>query len=146
MKRTLALLMAGLLTGQLVACGTIIYPDRRGQPAGRIDPAIAVLDGVGLLFFLIPGVIAFGVDFATGAIYLPGGKTASAQAYPLPGKGNQIGKAMLEHAIVEHTGRNIRLAEQQILAWRMSSRPALLAVLSDVNCSGRAFCCTGDCY
>ena len=39
--------------------------------SGRLDPAIVVLDGIGLLFFFVPGIIAFAVDFGTGAIYLP---------------------------------------------------------------------------
>jgi hypothetical protein len=55
----------------LASCGTILYPERRGQPAGRLDVGVVVLDGIGLLLFLVPGVIAFAVDFATGAIYLP---------------------------------------------------------------------------
>ena len=67
--------IAALLT-QLTACGSIFFPDRRGQIDGKIDPMIAVLDAVGLLFYVIPGLIAFGVDFATGAIYFPPGKTA----------------------------------------------------------------------
>jgi hypothetical protein len=49
-----------------------MYPERRGQTGGRIDPGVAILDGVGLLVFIIPGLIAYGVDFSTGAIYLPG--------------------------------------------------------------------------
>ncbi|HEU4430607.1 MAG TPA: hypothetical protein VFT98_17740 [Myxococcota bacterium] len=61
------------LSAQL-ACGTILYPERRGQKSGRIDPAVAIMDGIGLLLFLIPGLAAFAVDFATGAIYLPGGR------------------------------------------------------------------------
>jgi len=69
--------VAALLVTQLTACGTILYPDRRGQESGRIDVGVAVLDALGLLFFFVPGVVAFGVDFATGAIYLPGGKVAS---------------------------------------------------------------------
>ena len=64
--------VAALLT-QLSACGSIFFPDRRGQIDGKIDPMIAVLDAVGLLFYVIPGLIAFGVDFATGAIYFPPG-------------------------------------------------------------------------
>jgi len=68
-------LVATLLT-QLSACGSIFFPDRRGQIEGRIDPLIAGLDAIGLLFYIIPGLIAFGVDFTTGAIYLPQGKTA----------------------------------------------------------------------
>ena len=62
---------------QCAGCGTIIYPERRGQRGGRIDPGIALLDAVGLFFFIIPGLIAFGVDFTTGAIYLPGGRRRS---------------------------------------------------------------------
>jgi len=54
-----------------VSCGTLIYPERRGQTGGRIDPAVAILDGVGLLVFIIPGLIAYAIDFSTGAIYLP---------------------------------------------------------------------------
>jgi len=68
-------LVATLLT-QLSACGSIFFPDRRGQIEGRIDPLIAGLDAIGILFFVIPGLIAFGVDFTTGAIYLPQSKTA----------------------------------------------------------------------
>jgi hypothetical protein len=55
----------------LASCGTILYPERRGQPAGRLDVGVVVLDGIGLLVFLVPGIIAFAVDFSTGAIYLP---------------------------------------------------------------------------
>ena len=82
-KRLAALLaLAGLLT-HLTACGTILHPERRGQPSGRLDPAIVALDAVGLLLFFIPGVIAFAVDFSNGTIYLPDG--GSADARPLPG-------------------------------------------------------------
>jgi hypothetical protein len=68
------LLLTLVLAFEFVACGTIIYPERRGQRAGEIDAGIVVLDAVGLLLFFIPGVIAFAVDFSTGAIYLPAGK------------------------------------------------------------------------
>ena len=77
MKRnTLFLQGVCLLTSIMVllgvtSCGTIMYPERRGQTAGQMDVGVVVLDGIGLLFFLVPGVIAFAVDFGTGAIYLP---------------------------------------------------------------------------
>lgn len=74
MRRGVATVVVATLVTTLAGCGTIIYPDRRGQTRGRIDPAIAILDGVGVLVFIIPGLIAFAVDFATGAIYLPGHK------------------------------------------------------------------------
>lgn len=68
---------AALLVTQVTACGTLLYPERRGQTNGQIDVGVAALDAIGLLFFFVPGVVAFGVDFITGAIYLPGGGMAS---------------------------------------------------------------------
>jgi hypothetical protein len=76
LSKVLAVAVCGCFVFQLAACGTIIYPERRGQTNGEIDPAIAVLDGIGLVFFVVPGLIAFAIDFATGAIYLPAGKKA----------------------------------------------------------------------
>lgn len=78
MKRMIIRLLVTLVTVastlQLYACGTLMYPERRGQRQGEIDIKVAVLDGIGLLFFIVPGVIAYIVDFTTGAIYLPAGK------------------------------------------------------------------------
>jgi hypothetical protein len=65
------------LVAQLVGCGTILHPERKGQISGQIDPKIAVFDAIGLLFFFLPGIIAFAVDFNNGTIYLPGGRHAS---------------------------------------------------------------------
>jgi len=70
----LSLLLIFTFTLQLYACGTLMYPERRGQKHGEIDVKVAVLDGLGLLFCIVPGVVAYIVDFTTGAIYLPAGK------------------------------------------------------------------------
>ena len=70
-------IVAALLVTQVTACGTLLYPERRGQTNGQIDVGVAALDAIGLLLFFVPGVVAFGVDFITGAIYLPGGGMAS---------------------------------------------------------------------
>lgn len=69
-RRFLSVLLSGAAT-VLGGCGTILYPERRGQPHGRLDWGVVALDGLGLVLFFLPGVIAFAVDFATGAIYLP---------------------------------------------------------------------------
>ena len=68
------LLVGAVLSGStlsLSGCGTLLYPERRGQPKGQLDWSVVLLDGIGLLLFLVPGIIAFAVDFGTGAIYLP---------------------------------------------------------------------------
>src|SRR6187402_2306410 len=73
--RRLAALAGLLAPSWLTSCGALIHPERVGQPrTGRLDPSIVLLDGLGLLLFLVPGIIAFIVDFATGAIYLPEGE------------------------------------------------------------------------
>ena len=66
--------LAALLIAQLLACGTLLYPERRGQTSGRYDADVVLLDAAGLLLFIVPGVIAFAVDIMTGAIYLPPGQ------------------------------------------------------------------------
>lgn len=71
LKALASALLTLTLTTQLTACGTIFYPERRGQISGEIDPGVAILNGMGLLFYIIPGLVAFAVDFATGAIYFP---------------------------------------------------------------------------
>ena len=66
-------------------CGTLFYSERCGRPhGGRIDWKVAALDGLGLILFFIPGVIAFVVDFSTGAIYLPEYEQAFPEYIPTP--------------------------------------------------------------
>ena len=73
-KITAVLMAAWLFV--LSSCGTIIYPDRQGQPrGGQLDLAVVGMDAILCFFFLIPGIVAFIVDFHTGAIYLPEGET-----------------------------------------------------------------------
>lgn len=69
--------ISAVLIVQFTGCGTILYPERKGQKSGRIDAGVAVLDGIGLLLFIVPGVIAFAVDFNNGTIYLPGTRTSA---------------------------------------------------------------------
>jgi hypothetical protein len=55
-------------------CGTLLFHERQqSEHSGRLDPNILILDGLGLLLFIVPGLVAFGVDFYTEAIYLPHG-------------------------------------------------------------------------
>src|SRR5476651_2239592 len=73
----LRVFVCAVFTMQLMGCGTLMYPERRGQRGGSIDVGVAILDGIGLLFGIIPGVIAFAVDFSNGTIYLPAGRLGS---------------------------------------------------------------------
>ena len=64
--------LGGSVVCLATGCGTIFHKERINRPHSRdIDWKIVALNGLGLLFFFVPGVIAFAVDFHTGAIYLP---------------------------------------------------------------------------
>ncbi|MFI8381853.1 polyribonucleotide nucleotidyltransferase [Pseudomonas sp. NPDC079086] len=111
------LIVAALLT-QLTACGTLFFPDRRGQIEGRIDPMVAGLNAIGILFYVIPGLIAFGIDFATGAIYLPGGLTSQVDPQELQNvvdaDGN-IDAAKLKALIEVQTGHSLPLDDPRLI-------------------------------
>lgn len=70
-----------LLTLQLAGCGYFLYPERVGQTDGKVDPTVVILDAAGLLFGILPGVVAFAVDLTTGAIYLPAGGTSALEKH-----------------------------------------------------------------
>ena len=59
---------------QTTGCGYVLYPERRGQTGGELDPAVIIMDSLSLLLFVVPGVIAFAVDITNGTIYLPKGQ------------------------------------------------------------------------
>lgn len=77
-------LLGVALVVHLCGCGTLLYPERHGRREGRVDPAVLLLDGALLIFFIVPGLVAFGIDFYTGSVYLPGGGGRRAQVIPAP--------------------------------------------------------------
>ena len=101
----------------VAGCGMILHPERRNQPpGGGLDWSVVALDGLGLLLFFLPGVIAFAVDFSTGAIYFPpagyahNGRPSKDQpliAVRVPQK--ELTQQRLEQVASEHAGRDVRL-------------------------------------
>jgi hypothetical protein len=107
-------LASGCLLGG--GCGTIMYPERKGQVHGPLDWRVVALDAAGLLLFFIPGVIAFAVDFTNGTIYLP----PEGYARQSPGADERefvtvklpegpITPSKLEAIVSEHAEREIQL-------------------------------------
>src|SRR5215475_2818142 len=124
-KRIIAALVAAGITIHLTSCGTILHPERRGQPTGRLDPGIVVLDAVGLLLFFVPGVVAFAVDFSTGTIYLPPeGVSIVLPASPVELRTFRMSPAELtpqriENVIRNETGQEVRLQPGAYRATRL---------------------------
>jgi len=71
MKRTITVLLCLLPLLSTASCGTLMFSHRHGQDKGRFDPNVIIMDGIGLFFFIVPGLVAYAVDLSSGAIYLP---------------------------------------------------------------------------
>jgi len=113
MQRTVKRWLKGAVIGASViaisGCGTIFYPERKGQLSGDIDPAVAVANGVGLLFFIVPGVIAYAVDFSNGTIYLPSRTSGDIDTQPLD---DNMDIAALEQLLSEQAGQPVTLQSE----------------------------------
>jgi hypothetical protein len=121
--RLLCVALGGALLTQLAACGTLFYPERRGQIDGKLDPVVFALDAVGLLLYIVPGLIALGIDFATGAIYLPGGETYSVAPERLReavDDRGQVNRQRLRGIIREASGQDLPLDHPQLIEQRGS--------------------------
>lgn len=124
----LRLLLGSLPLASLTGCGTILYPERRGQPGGPIDWKVVALDGIFLLLFVIPGVVAFAVDFSSGAIYLPthceGTTSVSRSGEPLRKidvPRSELSAAGIEAAVSKAVGRAIRLVKGEYATEELDS-------------------------
>lgn len=116
-SRILAALLASSLLAQLAGCGTLFYPERRGQLNGQIDPAVAALNAVGILFYVVPGLIAFAIDFVTGAIYLPEGRysVAPERLRDAIGADGRIDRAQLRAILQEQLARDLPLDDPRLI-------------------------------
>ena len=121
--------LAGAVAGAVctAGCGTIMYPERRGQPSGQLDWGVVLLDGIGLILFFIPGLIAFAVDFATGAIYLPPREEYQLSAGKQPDALRRVSVARerlspekIAHMVNAETGQSITLADGTYLVAELS--------------------------
>ena len=122
--KTLYVLVCAVLIIQLAGCGTMMYPERRGQKGGRIDAGVAVMDGLCLLLFIIPGVIAYAVDFSNGTIYLPGTARGSLglkdiKQVKFDPKRSSI--ASIEKIIKRETGYEVKLYQNNVKISRLKS-------------------------
>ncbi len=124
LSNMLRLLLCAVFTTQLIGCGTILHPERKGQRGGSLDAGIVILDGIGLLFFLIPGVIAFAVDFNNGTIYLPGGRSSSLNQKNIKEvkfDAKHGSMASIERIIKDETGYLVKLDQDNIKITKLRS-------------------------
>jgi hypothetical protein len=130
-RKMIALSMSAALMAQVAGCGTLMHPERKGQRSGDVDAGVAVLDGLGLLFFIIPGVIAFAVDFSNGTIYLPPGprhaSADTAQLRRVSFDPRRATAAEIEAMVSNETGHSIKLDQGQARVVELRSREEMTA-------------------
>ena len=74
-------------------------------------------------FYIIPGLIAFAVDFATGAIYYAPGETAQVAPEKLKeaiGADGKVDNAKLQSIIQKETGRTLPLDDPRMIQFKGS--------------------------
>ncbi|MEI8594193.1 hypothetical protein [Photobacterium sp. Hal280] len=132
-QQALGMCLTAVLTIQLSGCGVLLHPERKGQRGGQVDPAIAVLNAAGLLLFIVPGLIAFGVDLYYGTIYLPGtAKTLSeADLNRLRSADGQIQPEQLARFVSEQTGQTI--PAEEMVSYPVGSVDELTLMLTEVQ-------------
>lgn len=122
--KILSFITAGFIIIQIASCGFILYPERRGRgpQVGRIDPGVAILDAILLLPGILPGIIAFAVDFSTGAIYV----SSAGDSVSLPDEevvnhaSTNIDVAALERILSKKTGKPIHIDPERITVLRVN--------------------------
>ena len=124
-KCLISLTMVAVLNST-TGCGLLLHPERQGTRGGNLDPAIVLLDGIGLFFFLVPGIIAFAVDFVQGTIYMGGSGGRRHLTGDLPPDADALAgmkmikingpltKANIEAAIARELGRPVDITSDLV--------------------------------
>lgn len=126
LRRWLAGAMVGVSIVALSGCGTLFYPERKGQLSGDVDPVVAIANSVGLLFFIVPGVIAYVVDFSNGTIYLPSHNSASVDVHHL---NDAMDVASLEKLLSDKAGQPVSLESELVMIEEVDSLDEALAMV-----------------
>jgi len=141
-KRLSSLALCVLLVITSSGCGTILHPERKGQIDGQLDPSIVVLDALGLLFFLVPGVIAFAVDFSNGTIYLPGGESAQLSEDELDqvtSDDNSLDKPALERLLEARLDRPLDLNAENLEVRALDSQAQVERLMAREQLASHGF-------
>jgi hypothetical protein len=137
LTKSLYVLVCAVFIFQSIGCGTLLYPERRGQRGGGIDVGVAILDGVGLLLFIIPGVIAYAVDFSNGTIYLPEGRMHRSSLDLKDIKQVKFNPkhatlAGLERIIKEQTGYEVKFGQSNMKVVKLKSTNDMVVQFAQV--------------
>jgi hypothetical protein len=133
-KKFVSCMICALLIFHLTSCGTILYPERRGQDkhqaVNKIDMAVFAMDTGLCLLGLLPGIIAFAIDFSSGCIYLPERQVSIKDMDQIDMTNwrvvkvdpDTLNQATIERIIQEQTGKSIQLNSPDLLLAKPDNR------------------------
>lgn len=108
-------------------CGSILYPERVGQPrCGPLDWKVIALDGACLFLFFIPGFVAFAGDWYNGTLFLPAHQCRHRHDPCEPmvrvdlGR-DQLTQDRLEAELLKLIGQRISLADESVRVHPLSA-------------------------
>lgn len=128
--------VAGASVTTISGCGTVLHPERQGRcHSGQLDFTIVILDACGLLLWFVPGIVAFAVDFYTGAIFLPSygyyygsssdrlpdGTVKDLKLKRIAVPKEELNHEKIEEIVSEHVGTAVSLREDNSRFSRLSS-------------------------
>lgn len=126
-RRQLLLSASIGLAATLTGCGTLLHEERVGQPRGGLDDVdwtVAGMNAIGLVFFFVPGVIAFAIDYYNGSLFYPPehcGPTQNAQLNQIKISSDQISVAQIEQTLKKELGIEASLHAQEVVVRRIPS-------------------------
>ena len=144
LAKLISAILCSVFVLNLASCGTLIYPERRGQKSGQFDIGVVLMDAIGLFFFIVPGLLAFAVDFSTGAIYLPPANDNSTNEKSEGFKKDQpvrfirvdpkqLKPDMISRIILEQTGASIQLNDPNIIISKADGLSSIFTHLEDLR-------------
>ena len=125
---------AGLAVKEVTTSDQLDYGDRVKQTLSQ-KKGISHLWGT---LRKIPGVIAFAVDFSTGAIYLPSGKSKTARGMEnhdlavINMSPNDLNIAKLDEILVAHTGEEVNLESNTVLIYEADDNKSVERQLKEL--------------
>lgn len=120
-------------------CGTLLYPERVGQRRGdfdNIDWTVVGMNTIGLVLFVVPGLIAFAIDFHNGSLFYPSGHYGQLQPSELKVKSfptDNVSVAMVEEVISKEVGKPIRLQKGNFVSRRLTSLDQFWGTFADME-------------
>ena len=135
LRKALSVVVLLSLLSMFTSCAFFLYPERRGRTAGHVDVPCLILDCAGLLFGILPGVIALAVDFSSGAIYVStGGERQESRQWARIDCDTPLimDREFLEQVVAERTGQTVDLSQAQFWTAGPLSRAELEQALASL--------------